>query len=63
MVSIGLADDVTRRTNKEIFSRIRDKLNDAARQFPPDAMEPVFDDKRGASAFTYIVGLSWDGTG
>ncbi|MDJ0623779.1 MAG: efflux RND transporter permease subunit [Desulfocapsaceae bacterium] len=63
IVSIGLADEVTRSTNKEIFSRIRDKLDDATREFPPDALEPVFDDKRGASAFTLIAGISWRGSG
>jgi len=61
VVSIGLADDVTRETNREIFSRIRDKLDDAAQQFPPGALDPVFDDKRGASAFSLIYGLSWAG--
>ncbi len=60
VISIELADDVTRRNNREIFSRIRDKLNDAVQAFPEDAMAPVFDDKRGASAFTLIAGLSWD---
>ena len=60
-ISVGLADDVTRANNKEILSRIRDKLDDATRQFPPDALEPVFDDKRGASAFTLIAGISWRG--
>ena len=63
LVSVGLADDVTRETNREIFSRIRDKLDDAAQQFPADALEPVFDDKRGASAFSLIYGLSWEGDG
>jgi len=63
LVSIGLADDVTRQTNREIFSRIRDKLDDAVQQFPADAREPVFDDKRGASAFSLIYGLSWEGEG
>ena len=59
-VAIELAESVTRANNKEIFSRIRDKIDDAAQQFPPDALEPVFDDKRGALAFTLIAGLFWD---
>lgn len=63
LVSIGLADDVTRENNKEIFSRIRDKLDDAAREFPADALEPIFDDKRGASAFTLVTGLTWNASG
>ena len=63
LIAIGLADDVTRRTNREIFSRIRDKLNDAVPALPADAMAPVFDDKRGASAFTLITGLTWAADG
>ncbi len=59
VISIGLADNVTRHTNREILSRIRDKLNDAVKALPADALEPVFDDKRGASAFTLIAGLAW----
>ncbi|MCG8642205.1 MAG: efflux RND transporter permease subunit, partial [Desulfobacterales bacterium] len=63
VVSVGLADEVNRQTNKEIFSRIRDKLDDAVQAFPADALEPVFDDKRGASAFTLIIGLTWEAGG
>ncbi|MDJ0782023.1 MAG: efflux RND transporter permease subunit [Desulfosarcinaceae bacterium] len=63
VIAIGLADEVTRRTNREIFSRIRDKLDDAVREFPADALEPVFDDKRGASAFSLIAGLTWAADG
>lgn len=63
VISIELAEDVTRKNNKEIFSRIRDKLDDASQLFPPDAMEPVFDDKRGAVASSLVAGLSWRGRG
>ena len=41
LVSVGLADEVTKANNREIFSRIRDKIDDAARQFPKAASEPV----------------------
>ncbi|MGL1931538.1 MAG: efflux RND transporter permease subunit [Desulfotalea sp.] len=60
-VAIELADYITRENNQEVFSRVRDKLDDAARTFPPDAFEPVFDSKRGSSAFSLITALSWDG--
>ncbi len=62
VVAIELADEITIETNKEIFSQIRDKLNDAQQEFPPEALEPIFDDKRGAVAFTLIVGFTWDGS-
>ena len=59
-VSIELDDYITKENNREVFSRIRDKLDDAARTFPADALEPVFDDRRGASAFSMITALSWE---
>ncbi len=61
-VSIELEDYITKENNQEVFSRVRDKLDDAARTFPPDAFEPVFDDKRAASAFSLITALSWEGS-
>ena len=60
-ISIVLEDSITQENNQEVFSRVRDKLDYAARVFPPDALEPVFDDKRGGSAFSLITALSWEG--
>lgn len=59
-VAIELEESVTRKTNEEIFSKIRDKLEDAVREFPEDALDPIFDDKRGAVAYTVIAGLVWE---
>ena len=59
-VAIELADSVTRRTNEQIFSKIRDKLDDAIREFPEDALDPIFDDQRGAVAYTLITGMIWE---
>lgn len=63
VVAIELVDGVTKQTNREIFARIRDKVEEARRDFPPEALAPVFDDKRGALAFTLIMGLQWQGAG
>lgn len=62
-VAIELKETVTRRNNKEIFSKIRDKLDDAIREFPEDALDPIFDDKRGAVAYTVVAGLTWEAEG
>ncbi|MEM9158288.1 MAG: efflux RND transporter permease subunit [Verrucomicrobiota bacterium] len=59
IVSIELDDHVTAETNGKYFAEIRDKLEDARKEFPPDARAPIFDDKRSPVAFTYIIGLSW----
>jgi len=59
VISIELQDRVTAASNDEIFSEVRDKLADAAPDLPPRARAPVFDDKRGAVAFTLIAGITW----
>lgn len=61
IVAVELGDHITKESNQEVFSRVRNRLNDAARAFPPDAQEPIFDDKRGVSAFSLITALNWDG--
>ncbi len=59
VVAIELADAVTKETNEQIFTEIRDRLSDAAVQFPPGVLPPDFDDKRNAIAYTLITALSW----
>ncbi len=63
VIAIELQDNVTKANNNQIFSRIRDELDDARREFPKGTLEPIFDDERGAVAFTLIVGITWDGPG
>ncbi len=63
VVAIELIEGVTKDTNREVFARIRDKVEEARRDFPPETLASVFDDKRGALAFTLILGLQWDGPG
>ena len=50
-------------SNKAVFSKIRDKLADAERDLPAGASTPVFDDQRGAVAYSLIAGLEWDPEG
>ncbi len=56
IVSITLADEVS--DSQEIFSEIRDQLAAAVPELPAEAATPQFDDKRGATAFSLIVGLT-----
>ncbi|MEM9399776.1 MAG: efflux RND transporter permease subunit [Verrucomicrobiota bacterium] len=63
LISIELMDWVEDDQKDEIFSRIRDKLAEAAASLPREASEPFMDDKRNAIAFTNILALKWVGEG
>ncbi|MEO1082661.1 MAG: efflux RND transporter permease subunit [Acidobacteriota bacterium] len=63
VISIELVASVDGSTNREIFSEIRDKLEEASRRLPPEALPSLFDEQRGAVGFTLIVALSWDRPG
>jgi len=58
--AIELEDSVTGETNERIFTDIRDKLAEAAIQFPQGVGAPFLDDKRNAIAFTLIVSVGWE---
>ncbi len=58
VISLALEDSITSDTNEQAFSRVRDKLSEAEVLLPPGAGKPSFDDERGASAFSVLVGLS-----
>ncbi|MEM7682229.1 MAG: efflux RND transporter permease subunit [Planctomycetota bacterium] len=60
LISIELAPSVTARNNEQLFAEIRDKIGEASNLLPPEAADPVVDDKREAVAFTLIVGVTWD---
>jgi len=57
-LSIELQASVTKSNNREIFSRIRDKIDETAPEMPPGARAPLFDDERGAVAFTLLVAVT-----
>nr|WP_136251405.1 efflux RND transporter permease subunit [Ningiella ruwaisensis] len=56
-LSIELQDWVDNNTNQQIFSKIRDAIDDASNRFPPGAQAPILEDKRGATAFTVIYAI------
>lgn len=60
IVSVELADAVNEESNDAIFSEVRDKMGEAAADFPEQALPPVFDDKRIVVAFTSITALQWE---
>ncbi|WP_108812106.1 efflux RND transporter permease subunit [Sphingorhabdus sp. Alg231-15] len=63
VIAVELADSVTGSENQEIFSEIRDEIAEARPLLPPQALEPMIDDKRDPAAFTLIMGLNWSGPG
>ncbi|MEM8816034.1 MAG: efflux RND transporter permease subunit [Pseudomonadota bacterium] len=58
VISIELEDAITSATNEQAFSRVRDRLAEAEAELPPGAGKPSFDDERGASAFSVLVGIA-----
>ncbi|MAT14797.1 MAG: acriflavine resistance protein B [Planctomyces sp.] len=59
LIQIELVDEISFDTSAEVWSRVRDKLNDVRPELPPDAQEPVFEEVN-AQAYALIVGLAWD---
>ncbi|MCZ6830836.1 MAG: efflux RND transporter permease subunit [Gammaproteobacteria bacterium] len=59
IVTVELKAEVSGTENKEIFAEIRDKVGEAATRFPPEAREPLIDDKRDPVGFTLITAVRW----
>ena len=57
-INIELQDWVDADTNQAIFSQIRDRVGATAERFPAQVNTPIFDDERGATAFTLLLALS-----
>ncbi len=57
-VFVELQDWTDNSTNQQIFSKIRDAIDDAAKRFPQGAGQPILEDKRGATAFTTLLSIS-----
>ena len=57
VILIETQDWVDNSTNEELFSEIRDAIGAASVLFPEGALDPVFDEKRGATAFTLLLSL------
>ncbi|MCA9039925.1 MAG: efflux RND transporter permease subunit [Planctomycetaceae bacterium] len=59
LIQVELVDEVSFDTSAEVWSRVRDKLNDIKPELPPEAEDPVFEEVN-AQAYALIVGLAWD---
>jgi multidrug efflux pump subunit AcrB len=57
-LTVELRDDVYADTANEVWSRVRDQLDDAAVEFPVEAGEPDFE-IMDVKAYALIVGLEW----
>ncbi|NQY79066.1 MAG: efflux RND transporter permease subunit [Candidatus Caenarcaniphilales bacterium] len=55
-INIALEDTVN--DTDLVFSKLRDKLDNAKPKLPQDAFDPIFDDERGY-AYTIITALKW----
>ncbi len=56
-ITVELMDSVT--DPQPIWSRVRDKVNDAAAKLPREALPPLFDSLK-VRAYALIVALNWD---
>lgn len=63
IVNVELKEEVTAQQNKSIFAEVRDKVSEASRLFPPEALAPVVDDKRDPVAFTLLTAIRWQAEG
>lgn len=57
-LTVELQDWTDNSVNQQIFSKIRDAVDDASKKFPSGVAEPIVDDKRGATAFTVMYAIS-----
>lgn len=60
IIAIELAASITATSNQRVFAEIRDKIAEAQGLLPPEAGLPLIDDKRDPSAFTLILGVTWN---
>lgn len=59
-ILVELQDWVDNSTNQQIFSKIRDSLENASVRLPVGASKPFLEDKRGATAFTMLISIDAD---
>lgn len=64
VLAISLEDYVTKANNRQIISRIRDRIGDAARRLPAQAISPrIVEEENIAYAYTLITAIRWEGEG
>lgn len=59
VIQMELQDYIGPDENEEAFSKMRDRLSDAAALLPPGASAPDFNDKNSAVAFSMIASVAW----
>ena len=57
-VFVELQDWTDNSTNQQIFSKMRDAIDEASKRFPRGVGDPILEDKRGATAFTILLSIS-----
>jgi len=57
IINIETQDWIDNTSNEQLFSEIRDAIGEASASFPEGAAAPIFDEKRGATAFTLLLSL------
>ena len=57
VINIETQDWIDSSSNEQLFSEIRDAIGEASAGFPEGAGSPIFDEKRGATAFTLLLAL------
>lgn len=62
IIQVELEDSVGKAEVDEVWSRVRDKLNDVQPLLPPGASEPEYDEIH-PRAYAFIAGLTWQGEG
>jgi len=62
VLQVELQDYIGPGENQQVFSKMRDRLNDAAALLPDGASPPDFNDKNSAVAFSMVVAVSWRGS-
>ena len=59
-ISIELQESVTKDNNENIFAKIRSRLQNLTTELPANASIPFLETERAVSAYTFIVGISWN---
>ncbi len=54
---VELQDWVDNDSNQQVFSKIRDSLENASARLPAGVSKPILEDKRGATAFTLLLSV------
>ena len=60
VIQMELQDYIGPDENQQVFSKMRDRLNDASGELPPGATAPDFNDKNAAVAFSMVVSIAWE---